>query len=99
MQATQHASPEPILQKTKLRVCAHITDNFMMGGQTMRLLDADSFLENHVIDSTRFLKPVRLLGERYGFAAQENGMTPQNLDNRNNAAVDVERKFDGRLSA
>ena len=69
MQATQHASSEPTSQKTNLHVCAHIPDNFMTGSQTMRLLDTDSFLENHVIDATGFLELVTFLEERYSFAA------------------------------
>jgi acyl carrier protein len=94
MQATQHVNSQLASQQSKLHVRAYITDNFMMGSQSKRLLDTDSFLENHVVDSTGFLELVTFLEERYGFAVQDDEMVPENLDSLNNIAAYVERKLE-----
>jgi acyl carrier protein len=63
------------------------------------LLDTDSFLETHVVDSTGFLELVTFLEERYGFAVQDEEMVPENLDSLNNIAAYVARKLAARLPA
>ena len=93
MQVTQHSSAALASQQSKAQVRAYITDNFMMGSHNARLLDTDSFLENHVVDSTGFLELVTYLEERYGFAVQDDEMVPENLDSLNNIAAYVERKL------
>jgi acyl carrier protein len=92
MQANHHDAHD-----CKAQVRAYITDNFMMGSQAKRLLDTDSFLETHVVDSTGFLELVTFLEERYGFAVQDEEMVPENLDSLNNIAAYVARKLESRL--
>ena len=101
MQATQphSAYSAQSAHDSKAQVRAYITDNFMMGSQAARLLDTDSFLETHVVDSTGFLELVTFLEERYGFAVQDEEMVPENLDSLNNIAAYVARKLDARLTA
>lgn len=99
MQATQHNSAALVAQQSKSQLRAYITDNFMMGSHNAPMLDTDSFLENHVVDSTGFLELVTYLEERYGFAVQDDEMVPENLDSLNNIAAYIERKLEALAAA
>ena len=103
MQANQnnaiHTAHDSNALDSKAQVRAYITDNFMMGSQAARLLDTDSFLETHVVDSTGFLELVTFLEAHYGFAVQDEEMVPENLDSLNNIAAYVARKLDAHVAA
>ena len=77
----------------KAKVRAYIVDNFIMGGNADRLLDADSFMETHVVDSTGFLELVSFIEETYGFAVDDDEMVPENLDSLDNIDAYVRRKL------
>ena len=98
MQASQYNISVLAAEQSKAQVRAYITDNFMMGSHSAPMLDTDSFLENHVVDSTGFLELVTYLEERYGFAVQDDEMVPENLDSLNNIAAYIERKLEARTS-
>lgn len=99
MHATQPSHALDLATDIKAQVRAYITDNFLMGSAAARLLDTDSFLETHVVDSTGFLELVTYLEERYGFAVQDDEMVPENLDSLNNIAAYVQRKLKANPAA
>lgn len=69
-----------------------IEDNFIMGASDMTLLDGDSFLDHHVLDSTGFLELIGFLEETYGIVINDAEMIPENLDSVDSIAQFLARK-------
>ena len=80
----------------KQQVRAYILDNFLMGTQGTRFTDADSFMEQHVLDSTGFLELITFLEETYAIKVDDEEMVPENLDGVNNVEAFVQRKLAAR---
>jgi acyl carrier protein len=80
------------MQDIKANVRGYILDNFVMGSGGATFKDADSFMANHIIDSTGFLELVSYLEETYGFAVEDDEMVPENLDSVDNIDAYVRRK-------
>lgn len=76
--------------KGKLR--SYVEENFIMGARAAPLADDDSFLEQHVLDSTGFLELVTYLEETYAIKVEEDEMIPENLDSLNSLAQFLARK-------
>ena len=76
--------------KAKLR--RFIEENFIMGARPAPLADGDSFLEQHVLDSTGFLELVTYLEEAFAIKVEEDEMVPENLDSLDNLAQFLGRK-------
>lgn len=77
----------------KATVRRYIDENFMFGGGSAKLADADSFLEHHVLDSTGFLELIGFLEETYSIKVGDAEMVPENLDSLDNIALYVGRKL------
>jgi acyl carrier protein len=56
-----------------------VIDNFLFGREG-ELRDADSFLDNGIIDSTGVLELISFLEQRFGLELRETDLTPENLD-------------------
>ena len=69
-----------------------VEDNFLMGSDAIRLADADSFLEHHVLDSTGFLELIAHLEATYDIKVADDEMVPENLDSLHRVAEYVARK-------
>nr|WP_297351779.1 acyl carrier protein [uncultured Caldimonas sp.] len=80
----------------KQQVRAYILDNFLMGAQGTSFGDADSFMEQHVLDSTGFLELITFLEETYSIKVDDEEMVPENLDSLDNVDAFVQRKLAGR---
>jgi acyl carrier protein len=80
------------MQDIKSAVRAYIVDNFIMGGSGVGFKDTDSFMANHIIDSTGFLELVTYLEETCGFTVEDEEMVPENLDSVDNIEAYVLRK-------
>lgn len=76
----------------KAQVRSFILDNFIMGAKTVQFADGDSFMDNHLIDSTGFLELVTYLEETFGIAVEDQEMVPENLDSLAAVAAYVDRK-------
>ena len=81
------------MEDVKTKVRAYIMDNFIMGGSAAPFKDGDSFMAQHVIDSTGFLELVTFLEESYAFEVQDDEMVPENLDSLDNIDAYVRRKL------
>jgi acyl carrier protein len=68
------------MQEIKTTVRQYILDNFLMGDAGTQLEDDQSFLDNHIIDSTGFIELVTFLESTYGITIQDEEMIPENLD-------------------
>ena len=76
--------------KTPLR--KFIEDNFMMGAQGAAFKDGDSFMKQHIIDSTGFLELIMFLEEQWGVIVDDDEMVPENLDSLDNLQGYLSRK-------
>jgi acyl carrier protein len=68
------------MQDIKKTVRAYILENFLMGDTGTQLKDEQSFLENHIIDSTGFIELVTFLETTYSVQIKDEEMIPENLD-------------------
>jgi acyl carrier protein len=78
---------------TKSQVRSFIVENLFMGATGLEFSDADSFLEQHIIDSTGFLELVSFIEETFGFRVEDNEMIPECLDSLDNIDAYVARKL------
>jgi acyl carrier protein len=81
------------MQDTKAGVRGFIQDSILMGSRAAAFGDADSFIENHVIDSTGFLELITFLEEAYGITVGDDEMVPENLDSLAAIEAYVARKL------
>jgi acyl carrier protein len=78
---------------TKAQVRAFINENFIMGAKTVAFGDTDSFMDQHLIDSTGFLELVTWLEETFGIRVEDAEMVPENLDSLAAVEAYVARKL------
>jgi len=77
----------------KVQVRRYIEDNFLMGARGRSVGDADSFLDNHILDSTGFLELITFLEEHYRIEIDNDEMLPENLDSLLRIEAFVRRKL------
>ena len=80
------------MSEVKAQVRQFIMDNFVMGSDTPAFADSDSFLDQHIIDSTGFLELVSYVEATFGFAVKDDEMVPENLDSLDNIDAYATRK-------
>jgi acyl carrier protein len=68
-----------------------ITSNFYLA-DAAALRDADSLLDQGVIDSTGVLEVIDFLEDKFGISIEDAEMLPENLDSIERIAAFVERK-------
>jgi acyl carrier protein len=76
----------------KAEVRAFIASNFFIADDAGRLKDSDSFLDNHIVDSTGFLELISHLEHCYHIRIEDREMVPENLDSLDNIEAFVRRK-------
>lgn len=64
----------------KAQVRKYIFDNFIMAGDPGDLRDGDSFMEQHILDSTGFIELITFLEEAFAIKVDDDEMVPENLD-------------------
>lgn len=77
----------------KAEVRAFIAANFFISDEAGGLKDSDSFMGNHIVDSTGFLELISHLEQRYGIRIQDQELVPENLDSLDNIEAFVRRKL------
>ena len=76
----------------KATIRTYILENYLFTDDESELADGDSFLANHIIDSTGILELVMFLEEEFGIKVQEEDMVPDNLDTVDNLVRFVDGK-------
>lgn len=61
-------------------VRAFIVENFLFGDASQAPADADSLIENDVVDSTGILELVAFIEERFSITMADADIVPANLD-------------------
>ncbi|MEW6072548.1 MAG: acyl carrier protein [Planctomycetota bacterium] len=72
-----------------------IVESFLFGQDDPGLGNADSLLENGVIDSTGVLELVGFLEERFRIQVADRELVPENLDSVERISTYVRGKLDG----
>ena len=72
------------MQDIKKTVREYILQNFLMGDMGVQLKDDQSFLDNHILDSTGFIELVTYLETTWKFRIPDLEMIPENLDSLDN---------------
>jgi acyl carrier protein len=81
------------MRNIKAEVRAFIKDNFFMGDDSAMFQDGDSFIENHIVDSTGFLELISYLEDSFAFKVEDKDMVPENLDSLNNIETYIRTKL------
>jgi acyl carrier protein len=71
-----------------------ITENFLFS-EEKKITEADSFLENGIIDSTGVLELVSFVEEKFNVKVKDEEMIPENLDSINNLVNFIKKKQNG----
>ena len=74
-------------------VRSFLRENFMLDDASLG--DGDSFMENHVLDSTGFIELITFVEERYGVKVGDEEMLPANFDSLRNIEGYLARKLAG----
>jgi acyl carrier protein len=83
------------MQDIKSTVRQYILDNFLMGDAGSGFGDDQSYLDNHIIDSTGFIELVTFLETNYSIQIKDEEMIPENLD----SLANIDRFISGKLAA
>ena len=81
------------------RVRTFIEENFLFRSDVSDLADADSLLENGVMDSTGILELVGFLETEFTMQMSDAEIVPENLDSIAAIAAFVERKSTSAIAA
>jgi acyl carrier protein len=74
-------------------VRAFIVENFLLGDESAKIAETDSFIKNGIVDSTGILELIEFLESTYSLTVDESEMIPANLDSLSNVAAFVTRKL------
>jgi len=77
----------------KEKIRQFIIDNFFFGSTSESFLDADSFLDNGIIDSTGILELIEFIEENFQITTENDELIPENLDSLNNVTRFVQKKM------
>jgi len=80
------------MDEIKAELRRYIEENFLLAASDRRLGDTDSFLEEHILDSTGFLELITHLEETYDIKVGNDELVPENLDHLDAVAAFVKRK-------
>ncbi|MFW5813022.1 MAG: acyl carrier protein [Fibrobacterota bacterium] len=78
--------------EVKTTIIDFINKNFLMGTDSIRYSDDDSFLEKGIVDSTGVLEMVNFIQSNFGIKVEEAELIPENLDSVNNITTFINRK-------
>ena len=82
-------------QRTDIRdkIIDFVRNNFLMGDESVKLEENDSFLEKGIVDSTGILELVGFVEESFGFRVEDEELMPENFDSLRNISSFVLRKL------
>ena len=88
------AQPNTLAQNdVKSKLKRFIQDNFLEFTEIKTIDDADSFIDNGVIDSTGVLELLEFIEESFEIKVDDDEIIPDNLDSLNSLTAFIERKL------
>jgi len=82
------------LTHSREQLRAFILENYLFTDDQTALNDADSFLENNILDSTGIMEIIFYLEEHFSIVVTEDEMVPNNLDSIDNLVAYMAGKVD-----
>ena len=70
----------------------YILENYLFSDDQSLLKDADSFLEQGILDSTGILELIFFLEENFNLKVADEEMIPENLDSIDNLVKFIDKK-------
>lgn len=77
----------------KVQLRQFIEDTFILGSSGRPFSDADSFMEEHIIDSTGFLEVIMYIEETWDVTVTDDEVIPENLDSLDHLQDYLTRKL------
>jgi acyl carrier protein len=71
----------------------YIDDTFVLASDGPTYADDDSFMENHIVDSTGFLELIMFVEETWGVSVADDEVVPANFDSLNGLQDYLTRKL------
>jgi len=82
------------LTHSREQLRAFVLENYLFTDDQTALNDADSFLENNILDSTGIMEIIFYLEEHFSIVVTEDEMVPNNLDSIDNLVAYMAGKVD-----
>ncbi|KMQ52516.1 Acyl carrier protein [Chitinispirillum alkaliphilum] len=76
----------------KSTIIEFVNSNFLMGTNSIKFSDDDSFLEKGIVDSTGVLEMVSFIQKNFNIAVDDSELIPENLDSVNSIASYIQKK-------
>lgn len=71
----------------------YLLENYLFTDDQSALKDADSFLDNSILDSTGIMEIIFFIEEHYDMKVEDEEMVPENLDSVDNLVTYVTGKI------
>jgi len=67
-------------ERIRSEIRAFIVDSYLLGDESVKFADSDSFMSRGIIDSMGILELVAFLEQHFGITVIDDEMLPTNLD-------------------
>lgn len=71
-------------EKVRSEIRKFIVDSYLLGDESVKFTDSDSFMRRGIIDSMGILELTAFLEQQYSITVADNEMLPTNLDSVEN---------------
>lgn len=71
-------------EKVRDEIRKFIVDSYLLGDESVKFTDSDSFMRRGIIDSMGILELTAFLEQQYSITVADNEMLPTNLDSVEN---------------
>lgn len=78
---------------TRQKLRNFIIETFLMGDESEKLNDSESFMQSGIVDSTGVLELAAFVEQEFEITIEDDEMTPSNLDSIDNLVNFVSRKL------
>jgi acyl carrier protein len=79
-------------EKVRSEIRKFIVDSYLLGDESVKFSDSDSFMRRGIIDSMGILELTGFLEQQYKVSVADNEMLPTNLDSVENLIAFIKSK-------
>ncbi len=79
-------------EKVRTEIRKFIVDSYLLGDESVKFTDSDSFMRRGIIDSMGILELTGFLEQQYKVTVADNEMLPTNLDSVENLIAFIRSK-------
>lgn len=81
--------------KVRSEIRKFVVDSYLLGDESVKFTDSDSFMRRGIIDSMGILELTAFLEQQYSITVADNEMLPTNLDSVENLIGFIKTKSGG----